>query len=113
MVVSVFVMLMMVVVMMAVVLLSHSLAAPALFVFFLQRVAERLSLLLVPCAQTLAAEHEIVVIDDDRLHPGMSTVLLVRHGDVGEVIVLRVIGRRVVRSCHGDHFEGRWTVVVL
>lgn len=113
MVMTVFVVLVVLMMMLMVVLLSHSLAATALLILFIDGIAERLPLLLVPCAQALPAKHEIFIIDDDRLHPGMTAVLLVGHLDVGEVVVLRVVWRRVDRRRRGNHFERRWAVVVL
>jgi hypothetical protein len=100
----VLVMVIMVIMVIMAMLLSYPLAASALFLLFLllvafvlllDRVAERLPLLLVPRTQTLPAEHEIVIVDDDRLHPGVAAVLLVRDLDFGEVVVLRILGRRV------------------
>lgn len=122
MVVVVFVVLVVLVMVIMVMLLSYPLAASALFLLalllvvlmlLLDRVAERLPLLFVPRAQTLPAEHEIVIVDDDGLHPGVATVLLVRDLDFGEVVVLRILGRRVRRRGCGDHFERRWAVMVL
>lgn len=57
-------------------LLSYSLAAAALlFLLLLYRVVDGLPLLLVPCAQALAAKHDVFVVDDNGLHPGVATVL--------------------------------------
>lgn len=100
----VLVVLVLVIMMIMVMLLSYPLAASALFLLFLllvvfllllDRVPERLPLLLVPRAQTLPAKHEIVIVDDDGLHPGVAAVLLVRDLDFGEVVVLRILGRWV------------------
>lgn len=104
MVVVMLVVLVVLVMVIMVMLLSYPLATSALFLFLLclvvfvlllDRIAERLPLLLVPRAQTLPAKHKIVVVDDDGLHPGVAAVLLVRDLDFGEVVVLRLLGRRV------------------
>ncbi|KAI1260816.1 hypothetical protein F5Y18DRAFT_241695 [Xylariaceae sp. FL1019] len=112
MLVIVIVMMVMVVVVMRVwrrVVLALSLAAPVLL---LEREAKRLGLplLLVPGAEALAAEHEVVVVDDYGLRPAVALQLLLGDVDAGQVVVLRLI-RGGVRGCRsGHHFQRRGTV---
>lgn len=62
--------------------------------------AETSALFLVPSAEGLSAEHEVLVFDDGRLYPGVCVGVDFSGGgveslEIGEEIVLRF-------GCHGD-----------
>ena len=64
-------MMMMVVVMVAID--PGSLTLPTSLLFFLIARAEPAPFLLIPCAERLATEGEVVILDDSGDHPGVAT----------------------------------------
>jgi len=107
-------MVLVVVVMVMRMMLSYSLTPTTFLVLLFHRVAERLPLLLIPGAQTLAAPRKIFVIDNNRFHPG-AACFLAGHVYVREIVILRILVNMLLvrRGCCGNHFERRWPVMGL